>query len=68
MKIDVVVDTLGKADMKTFKVVTVSSPWLADQREERHRQVDVLAGAARRLQSAARLPFHVLAAPRAEIR
>ena len=29
VKIDVIVDTLGKADMKTFKVVSTSSPWLA---------------------------------------
>ncbi len=29
VKIDVVIDTLGKADMKTFKVVATSSPWLA---------------------------------------
>ena len=29
VKADVIVDTLGRADMKTFKVVTASSPWLA---------------------------------------
>jgi hypothetical protein len=29
VKIDVVIDTLGKADMKTFKVVSTSSQWLA---------------------------------------
>ncbi len=29
VKIDIVVDTLGKADLKTFKVVATSSPWLA---------------------------------------
>ncbi len=29
VKIDVVVDTLGKADLKTFKIVATSSPWLA---------------------------------------
>ena len=29
VKIDVLVDTLGKADMKTFKVIATSSPWLA---------------------------------------
>lgn len=29
VKIDVLIDTLGKADMKTFKVVATSSPWLA---------------------------------------
>jgi hypothetical protein len=29
VKIDVIVDTLGKADMKTFKVIATSSPWLA---------------------------------------
>ena len=29
MKIDVIVDTLGKADLKTFKVVAASNPWLA---------------------------------------
>lgn len=30
VKADVVVDTLGKADMKTFKIVQASNPWLAD--------------------------------------
>jgi outer membrane biosynthesis protein TonB len=30
VKVDVLVDTLGKADMKTFKVVTASSPLLAN--------------------------------------
>jgi hypothetical protein len=30
IKIDVIVDTLGRADMKTFKVVKVSHPWFAD--------------------------------------
>jgi hypothetical protein len=30
VKVDVVVDTLGRADMKTFKVVESSTPWLAD--------------------------------------
>ena len=30
VKVDVLVDTLGKADMKTFKVVTTSSPLLVD--------------------------------------
>ncbi len=29
VKIDVIIDTLGKADMKTFKVVSTSSQWLA---------------------------------------
>lgn len=29
VKIDVVIDTLGRADMKTFKVVESSHPWLA---------------------------------------
>lgn len=29
IKVDVLVDTLGKADMKTFRIVTASSPWLA---------------------------------------
>jgi hypothetical protein len=29
VKIDVVIDTLGKADMKTFKVIATSSQWLA---------------------------------------
>ena len=29
VKIDVLIDTLGKADLKTFKIVTASSPWLA---------------------------------------
>jgi len=28
VKVDVVIDTLGKADMKTFKVVAASHPWL----------------------------------------
>ncbi|HVX40989.1 MAG TPA: hypothetical protein VHB25_15570 [Gemmatimonadaceae bacterium] len=28
VKIDILIDTLGKADMSTFKVVTASSPWL----------------------------------------
>lgn len=28
IKVDVVIDTLGKADMKTFKVVDASHPWL----------------------------------------
>jgi hypothetical protein len=27
IKVDVLVDTLGKADMKTFKVVAASNPW-----------------------------------------
>ena len=30
IKVDVVVDTLGRADMKTFKVVEVSNAWFAD--------------------------------------
>jgi hypothetical protein len=30
IKIDVIVDTLGKADMKTFKVVKVSSRWFTE--------------------------------------
>jgi hypothetical protein len=30
VKVDVVVDTLGRADMRTFKVVEVSNPWFAD--------------------------------------
>jgi len=30
VKVDVVVDTLGRADIKTFKVVEVSNPWFAD--------------------------------------
>ena len=30
VKVDVVVDTLGRADLKTFKVVEVSNPWFAD--------------------------------------
>ncbi len=29
VKIDIIIDTLGKADMKTFKVVSTSSQWLA---------------------------------------
>lgn len=29
IKVDVVIDTLGRADMKTFKVVKVSHPWFA---------------------------------------
>lgn len=29
IKVDVLIDTLGKADMKTFKVVATSSAWLA---------------------------------------
>jgi hypothetical protein len=29
VKIDIVVDTLGKAVMKTFTVVATSHPWLA---------------------------------------
>lgn len=29
VKVDVVVDTLGRADMRTFKVVETSHPWLA---------------------------------------
>ena len=29
VKIDILIDTLGKADMKTFKVVATSSSWLA---------------------------------------
>ena len=29
VKIDIIVDTLGKADLKTFKVVAASHPWLA---------------------------------------
>jgi hypothetical protein len=30
IKVDVVVDTLGRADMKTFKVIEVSNTWYAD--------------------------------------
>jgi hypothetical protein len=30
IKIDVIVDTLGKADLKTFKVVKVSNRWFTD--------------------------------------
>ena len=30
VKVDVVVDTLGRADMKTFTVVSSSHPWLAE--------------------------------------
>lgn len=30
IKIDVVIDTLGRADMKTFKVVKVSNKWFTD--------------------------------------
>jgi hypothetical protein len=30
IKIDVIVDTLGRADMKTFKVVKVSNRWFTD--------------------------------------
>ena len=29
VKVDVIIDTLGRADMKTFKVVSASHPWLA---------------------------------------
>lgn len=29
VKVDVVIDTLGRADMKTFKVVSASHPWFA---------------------------------------
>ena len=29
IKVDVLIDTLGKADMKTFTIVAASSPWLA---------------------------------------
>jgi len=30
VKVDVIVDTLGRADMKTFKVVEATNPWLVD--------------------------------------
>ena len=30
VKVDVVVDTLGRADMRTFKVVSATHPWLAE--------------------------------------
>jgi hypothetical protein len=30
VKVDVLIDTLGKADMSTFKIVTTSHKWLAD--------------------------------------
>ena len=30
VKIDVVIDTLGRADMKTFKVVKVSNKWFVE--------------------------------------
>jgi len=30
IKVDVLIDTLGKADMKTFKVVTSSNKWLTE--------------------------------------
>lgn len=30
VKVDVVIDTLGRADMKTFRVVTASHPWFAN--------------------------------------
>ncbi|MDB4907660.1 MAG: hypothetical protein JWO05_2444 [Gemmatimonadetes bacterium] len=29
VKVDVLIDTLGKADMKTFTVITASNPWFA---------------------------------------
>jgi hypothetical protein len=30
VKVDVLVDTLGRAEMKTFRVVEVTHPWFAD--------------------------------------
>jgi outer membrane biosynthesis protein TonB len=30
VKVDVIIDTLGKADMTTFRIVKSSSPWLAN--------------------------------------
>lgn len=30
IKVDVLVDTLGRASMKTFKIVEASNPWFAD--------------------------------------
>ena len=30
VKVDVLVDTLGRADAKTFKIVEVSNPWFAE--------------------------------------
>ena len=30
IKVDVLVDTLGRANMKTFKIVEASNPWFAD--------------------------------------
>lgn len=30
VKVEVVVDTLGRADMRTFKVVEATSPWFAE--------------------------------------
>jgi hypothetical protein len=30
VKVDVLVDTLGRVDIKTFKVVEVSNPWFAE--------------------------------------
>ena len=30
VKVDVLIDTLGRADMKTFAVVSASNPWLAN--------------------------------------
>ena len=30
IKVDVIIDTLGRADMKTFKVVSASHPWFAN--------------------------------------
>jgi len=30
VKVDVIIDTLGRADMKTFKVVEATNAWLVD--------------------------------------
>ena len=30
IKADVIIDTLGRADMKTFKAVEISHPWFTD--------------------------------------
>jgi hypothetical protein len=30
IKVDIIIDTLGRADMKTFKVVSASHPWFAN--------------------------------------
>ena len=62
VKVDVLIDTLGRPDMKTFTVVTASNPWLVIQCEKCDRQVEVRARRAGGLPGAPRLSLHGIGA------